>query len=132
MASLDFPTNPVDGQQYSLNGVIYYYNASMGAWLTVLSSKLNDTSANTQVIYNDAGISNGSYGLVFNKYANTLYANTVSAPKIVASGCFIEFEANISSDYTITDGRNAFTAGPVSIANGVNVTIPANSYWSVT
>lgn len=77
MASLDFPSNPVDQQQYSLNGIVYIYNASIGAWLTVLSSKVTDTSSNTQVLFNDAGFSNGSFGLVFNKTANTLTSNTI-------------------------------------------------------
>lgn len=132
MASLDFPSNPVDGQQYSFNGVIYYYNAAMGAWLTVLSSKVTDTSANTQVLYNDAGYSNGSYGLIYNKTANTLVANTISTVRNVSVNSFIEFDANIAYDYTITTGRNALTAGPVAIANGNTVTIPNGSYWTVT
>lgn len=132
MAALDFPSNPVDGQQYSFNGVIYYYNAAMGAWLTVLSSKVTDTSANTQVLYNDAGYSNGSYGLIYNKTANTLVANTISTVRNVSVNSFIEFDANIAYDYTITTGRNALTAGPVAIANGNTVTIPNGSYWTVT
>lgn len=137
MASLDFPTSPVDGQQYSLNGIIYYYNASVGAWLTVLSSKVSDTSSNTQVLFNDAGYSNGSPGLVFNKSANTLYANSVTANTVVITRSltvanFIEFDANITANYSFTSGKNALSAGPVSIANGVYVTIPDGSYWSVT
>ena len=34
MAALDFPSSPVNGQTYSLNGVTYYYDATVGAWLT--------------------------------------------------------------------------------------------------
>ena len=45
---------------------------------------------------------------------------------------FIEFDTTIGYNYTITTGRNAFTAGPVSIANGNTVTIPSGSYWTVT
>jgi len=137
MASLDFPANPVDQQQYSINGIVYYYNAAIGAWLTVLSSKVSDTSSNTQVLFNDAGFSNGSPGLIFNKSANTLYAqnivaNTITLSRNLTVNNFIEFDSNITYDYTITTGKNALTAGPVAIANGVNVTIPSGSYWSVT
>ncbi len=137
MASLDFPTSPVDGQQYSLNGIIYYYNASVGAWLTVLSSKVSDTSSNTQVLFNDAGYSNGSPGLVFNKSANTLYANSVTSNTVVITRSltvanFIEFDANITANYSFTSGKNALSAGPVAISDGVYVTIPDGSYWSVT
>jgi len=34
MAALDFPLNPSAGQQYTLNGVNYYYDSVVGAWLT--------------------------------------------------------------------------------------------------
>ena len=78
MASLDFPSNPVNGQTYALNGVTYYYNSSMGAWLTQLTSMNLSTSSNTQVLFNDAGIANGSSGLTYNKAANTVFANTIN------------------------------------------------------
>ena len=72
MASLDFPSNPTNGDTYTLNGVTYYYNSSMGAWLTQIVASTITSSSNTQVMFNDAGVSNGSYGLVFDKTANTL------------------------------------------------------------
>lgn len=78
MASLDFPSNPVNGQTYALNGVTYYYNSSMGAWLTQLTSMNIASSSNTQVLFNDAGIANGSSGLVFDKTANTLSINNLT------------------------------------------------------
>jgi hypothetical protein len=86
MAALDFPANPVDQQQYSINGIVYYYNASVGAWLTVLTSKLSDTSSNTQVMFNDAGVSNGSPGLVYNKVANTLTVRNIISTGNVGIG----------------------------------------------
>ena len=36
MATLDFPSSPVGGQKYTLNGVSYYYDATVGAWLTTV------------------------------------------------------------------------------------------------
>lgn len=44
---------------------------------------------------------------------------------------FYENDTNVSSDYTITSGKNAMTAGPITINNGVNVTIPTGSVWTV-
>ena len=77
MASLDFPSNPTNNQTYALNGVTYYYNSSMGAWLTQLTSMNLSTSSNTQVLFNDAGLANGSSGLVFDKTTNTLSVNQI-------------------------------------------------------
>ena len=86
MASLDFPSNPNNGDTYALNGVTYYYNSSMGAWLTQLTGMNIASSSNTQVLFNDAGIANGSSGLTYNKAANTVYANTINVNTMVVTG----------------------------------------------
>lgn len=44
---------------------------------------------------------------------------------------FYENDTNVTADYTITSGKNAMTAGPITINNGVNVTIPTGSVWTV-
>ena len=86
MASLDFPTNPTNGQTYTQNGVSYYYNAAIGGWLTqITSTELAATAANNQVLFIDGGISNGTSGLVYSKTANTMYANGVVANAVVAT-----------------------------------------------
>jgi hypothetical protein len=46
-------------------------------------------------------------------------------------GNFIEYSATIATNYTITTGRNAMTAGPVTINNGVTVTVPSGSTWTI-
>jgi hypothetical protein len=148
MAALDFPANPVDQQQYTLNGIVYYYNASVGAWLTVLTSKLSDTSSNTQVMFNDAGVSNGSPGLVYNKVANTLTVrniistgnvgigttsptskldvdgaiNTSSTVTLAAVPNFRNIPV-VASNYTISTTYNEMSIGPITVADGVTVNI---------
>jgi hypothetical protein len=37
----------------------------------------------------------------------------------------------IGANYTITTGSNAMSAGPITIADGVIVTIPNGSEWSI-
>jgi hypothetical protein len=37
----------------------------------------------------------------------------------------------IRSNYTITTGSNAMSAGPITIADGVIVTIPNGSDWTI-
>ena len=46
-------------------------------------------------------------------------------------GIFWENSQTITSNYTITSGKNAGTFGPVTIADGVTVTIPDGSTWTV-
>lgn len=38
----------------------------------------------------------------------------------------------ITADYTITTGNNAMSAGPITIADGVNVTIPDGATWTIS
>ena len=58
-----------------------------------------------------------------------------SIPKAAAGGgtdgVFFENDTTINSNYTITTGKNAMTAGPVTVANGVTVTVPSGSVWTV-
>lgn len=44
---------------------------------------------------------------------------------------FYENDVTITTDYTITSGKNAGTFGPVSIADGATVTVPDGSTWTV-
>ena len=38
---------------------------------------------------------------------------------------------NITADYTITTNNNAVSAGPITIASGVTVTVPSGSAWTI-
>lgn len=44
---------------------------------------------------------------------------------------FFENDVAVNNSYTITTGKNAVTAGPVTINNGAVVTVPSGSRWSV-
>ena len=44
---------------------------------------------------------------------------------------FYENGQTVDADYTITSNKNAVSAGPVSIASGVTVTVPSGSRWAV-
>ena len=44
---------------------------------------------------------------------------------------FFENDTNVTQDYTITTGKNALSAGPITIDTGVSVTIPDNSVWTI-
>ena len=46
-------------------------------------------------------------------------------------GTFWENNTTIDASYVITAGKNAGTFGPVTIADGVTVTIPDGSTWTV-
>lgn len=44
---------------------------------------------------------------------------------------FLNTSNTINNSYTIPTGYNSGTFGPVSIASGINITIPSDSTWSI-
>ena len=48
-----------------------------------------------------------------------------------AEKVFYENENSVDSDYTLTTNFNAVSAGPVTVASGVTVTIPAGQAWVI-
>jgi hypothetical protein len=48
-----------------------------------------------------------------------------------ADGPILESEITISENYTISTGKNGLSVGPVTIASGYNVTVPAGQTWVV-
>lgn len=44
---------------------------------------------------------------------------------------FIENDQTVTTNYTITAGRNAMTTGPITINSGITVTVPSGSNWVV-
>lgn len=129
MASLDFPSNPVNGQTYALNGVTYYYNSAIGAWLTQLSAMNITSSSNTQVLFNDANVANGSSGLTFSKSANTVSMNSFSVVSNTVIGNMLATGTVAGSSSNMF--RNKIINGDMRIDQryaGASVTNPATTY----
>jgi len=47
------------------------------------------------------------------------------------NGIFWENDQTVTTNYTITAGKNAGTFGPISINSGVTVTVPSGSVWTI-
>ena len=44
---------------------------------------------------------------------------------------FYENGQNVTADYTLTTNKNAMSAGPITIDNGITVVVPSGSNWSI-
>lgn len=44
---------------------------------------------------------------------------------------FFENEQTVTANYTITSGKNAMSAGEITIATGITVTVPTGSTWVI-
>lgn len=55
----------------------------------------------------------------------------VTSPLYQVTGCIFENAQTISSNYTISTNYNAISAGTITVATGVVVTIPTGSRWAI-
>ena len=66
---------------------------------------------------------------------NVLTSNGTTWTSAAAPGAiddvFYENSTTVTLDYTITSGKNAMSAGPITIGSGVTVTVPSGSTWTV-
>lgn len=49
----------------------------------------------------------------------------------IKQGMFIETSKTLTSNYTITTGKNAMSAGPITIDDNAQVTVPDGSTWTI-
>lgn len=120
-------------------------NSSTGNIQLSLPSTINVNSNSTSSINiteNNSYSGNALISWAFNVSGyNTLQstANLTFTPStgvlrstgFAAKAGLIEHANIIQVDYAISNGYNAISAGPVSIANNITVTIPAGSTWTI-
>ena len=58
-------------------------------------------------------------------------SNLTGVASAVADGCIYENSQTISNNYTISTNKNAMSAGPITIANGVTLTVPSGSVYTI-
>ena len=58
-------------------------------------------------------------------------SNLTGLASTVADGCVYENSQTISNNYTVGTNKNAMSAGPITIASGVTVTVPSGSTYTI-
>ena len=56
---------------------------------------------------------------------------TAIAPQLSASNGIVENANTVSASYTIQTNYNAMSAGPVTVNNGITLTVPNGSNWVI-
>ena len=62
---------------------------------------------------------------------NVSFANTVTAPTLVASNGIHVNSQTVAASYSIPGGSSAMSAGPITVASGQTVTVPTGSRWVI-
>lgn len=93
-------------------------------------------STGTTVVLNSACVLNDevvivAYGVFSSANAVAKTGDTMTAPLKITGQPFFENGQTVTSDYSISAGCNAMSAGTITINSGVTVTIPSGSTWVI-
>ena len=113
---MSFPLDPTTGQQATVNGLIYSYNSTIGAW--TVATQAQSVSLTVTSIGASGNVS-GSSGL-FTNVSGAAHALTAINASNIASGTLPS--DRLSGTYTITVSGAATTAGTVTTAAQPNIT----------
>jgi hypothetical protein len=79
-----------------------------------------------------AGIRYNTTLATFEGYNNSVWGQIGGgATGAGGNAVFVENDQLVTTDYTLTANKNAMSAGPITINNGVLVTIPTGATWSI-
>ena len=114
------------------NGNTTFYtivDSSAGTWEVGIGTY---TSSGTTLSRDTVLESSNSGSLVnFGSGSKDVFVTYPAERAVIGGKGVIENSATISEDVTITTGSNAGSFGPVTISDGVTVSIPSGSVWTV-
>ena len=96
-----------------------------GTWgISISGSAATLTTARTLTI--------GDTGKTFDGSANVSWTtDEIGAAHAGAGGAIVESKNSIAANYTLPTNYNGMSAGPVTIASGVTVTVPSGASWVI-
>lgn len=75
--------------------------------------------------------SNAGSLVSFSAGTKDVWCDYPAAKAVIGSDGYVENHASIDSNQTINTGYNAMSAGPITVASGVTITVPTGSVWTV-
>ena len=109
------------------------YNGT--AWASVGGAALsNDTSTATNVFPLFANATTGTAATLFTSNAKLLYKPSTGefqSSALVASNGIVLNALTVATNYTIAAGFSGSSAGPITVASGITVTVSSGSRWVV-
>ena len=129
----DIVGNMVTGNTES--GITVTYQDGDGT-LDFVVGTLNQNTTGTSGGFTAGNASNLNSGTLPDaRFPSTLPAvsgaNLTNISATVAGGAVYENAQSITSNYTVTNGKNAMSAGPIEIASGVTVTIGSGETYTI-
>jgi hypothetical protein len=109
------------------------YNGT--AWASVGGAALvNDTSTTSNLFPLFATATSGTAATLNTSNAKLLYKPSTgefqSSELVASNGLFVN-SRTVTANYTVPAGSNALSSGPVTVADGITVTVSDGSVWTV-
>ena len=123
---------PIGANNYVLtsNGTTATWAVATGSGATIT----NDTSTSTNVYPTFAAATSGSLSTIYTSNAKYLYkpstGELTSEHFVAGNGIFVN-SLTIDTSYTIAAGTSGMSAGPITVASGITVTVSSGSRWVV-
>ena len=75
--------------------------------------------------------SNAGSKVNFSAGTKDVFCDYPAGRAVVGGQGYIENDATVTVSSTINSGRNAVSAGPITLGSGVSITVPSGSRWVV-
>ena len=118
------------------NSTLSQYEGYDGTNWTLLGGAVisNDTSTASNLYPTFAGVTSGNVSTLYTGNAKLLYKPSTgelqSSEMVATNGIFVNSQT-VSADYTISATNNGLSAGPVTVASGITVTVSSGAVWTV-
>ena len=142
LASSVLTTTDINGG--TIDGTVIGGSAQAAASVTTLTATADSSFTSTGAVKVPAGSTaqrpTGANGKIrYNSDLSRYEGYSGSAWSQIGGGAtgggsdqvFVENDQAVTVDYTITSGKNASSAGPITINSGITVTVPSGSAWTV-
>jgi len=125
------PASPVNGDLWfdtdTAKTYVYYNDGTSGQWVEIGAASAAAAGADGYIQFSTGGTFDSSANLVWDDANSQLEigGNVQTSSPIYLNG------QTVTANFTVPTGYNGMSAGPVTIANGVTVTVSSGSDWSV-
>jgi hypothetical protein len=129
------PGSPVSGMLRFNTQTNEFEGYNGTAWASVGGAAIvNDTSTSSNIYPLLANATSGTAATVYTSNAKLLYKPSTgefqSSEIVAGNGIFVNSKT-VSANYTVPSGSNAMSSGPVTVADGITVTVSDGSVWTV-
>jgi hypothetical protein len=110
---MTYPTNPTNGQQANINGVVYTYNSTLGVWsvTTTFSGNVLVNQINANAVVSAGNVSGTNFSGTTVTTTGTIVGGNVSTGGTLAVTGTSNFTGNITASHVNPSGNGTVDLG---------------------